>query len=797
MSKTKLIDYSSDIDINSIFERKIELGAVIQFNLLQTVLEEFIKRQKKMSDKISKLEFKISRIQIGGHKDMELQPKKSTNKLTQKSEEDFSKKKEDKKKKNENEKVQEKDKSIDLNKNKDLDASNNEEKNSTIINENLGNIENLDNLENIDKENDIFTRVEKLESMYSDFTDFIKKINNNFNEFKTQTSHAHKYHENKITELFRKVADINSFEMLKEDTKPNLDNLEMPNDIVNSLDQKLSERIETLEKKTKLNDDSIYSIKRDIVTIKNLNENISKLARTNQDSIDNLSKDMQSKIKLINTKIDNEAIKLREECDNNYKENKSEINRRYNELNNKLNNLIEEINKSNKKVTPITFGNEKLNDLYNEIKNYVNKGIDDTERYLKSMIHNLNIDKIQKDLSEIHEEIDKIKLFKKDIELINIKISDVIEKKLIELLQRVDAQSTDINLCNDTCNKTVKMVEYLSGQIVQTYQPDLENNNSHIINYSDLKQNINMASYMTKDLFKEEKNKLLKKIEKTLEIEGENYMFIKKLEEKLKFSVSENDLRNMEQCFINLLEELKAFFNKKYLEKNEAQKTFKYIELQLKQIIETGNFSNKDGENWLLAKKPMNSYVCASCETYLGELKSKNIFLPWNKIPSREEKKYRMGHGFSKMLQLLNADLLKNAEVVNNDSKISEKKIDEYKKLPKINSQLCIHNQNNTYSIMQSNDSGDHYENGGLNNSADNVEQLTEIKKTKESKKNMSSSCYNNTIDKEKDNKDKDNIKSYHSIKMQTNKNFYRFNLNNNLSPQDPKIMRIIKKSKK
>ena len=37
-----------DDNINDIFERKIEVGAVIQFNLLQRLIEEFIKRQKKL-----------------------------------------------------------------------------------------------------------------------------------------------------------------------------------------------------------------------------------------------------------------------------------------------------------------------------------------------------------------------------------------------------------------------------------------------------------------------------------------------------------------------------------------------------------------------------------------------------------------------------------------------------------------------------------------------------------------------------------------------------------------------------
>jgi DNA repair exonuclease SbcCD ATPase subunit len=391
--------------------------------------------------------------------------------------------------------------------------------------------------------------------MYKNFNDYIKKHNNEYNELKKQTSRAIKFYENKINELFRKINVISEYDMAKDESKPNLEYFKIPDDMVNSLEQKLSERIEELENKTKLNEENIFSIKRDIVTIKNINESISKLSRTNQDSITNIVKDMDTKIKALNSKIDDEAKKLKDVCDNNYNNNKNEISKKYNDLNDKLNKIIDDMKKNNKKINYNSIGNDKLNDLNNDLKDYINKGINDTERYLKSMINRLNIDEINKRLSEINEELNQNKLLKKDLELLNNKISDVIEKKIIELFQKLDAQSTDINLCNDTCTKTVKMVEYLSGQLVQTYQPDLENNNK--INYNDLKQNVEMASYMTKDLFKEEKNKLLKKIEKTLEVESENYMFIKKVDERLNFFVSENELRNMEQCFLNLLEEVK------------------------------------------------------------------------------------------------------------------------------------------------------------------------------------------------------------------------------------------------
>jgi len=250
----------------------------------------------------------------------------------------------------------------------------------------------------------------------------------------------------------------------------------------------------------------------------------------------------------------------------------------------------------------------------------------------------------------------------------------------------------------------------------------------------------------------------------------------------------------MEQCLIKMLEELKINLSKKYLDKNEAQKNFKYIELQLKQIIEAGEMNNKEADNWILAKKPINSYVCASCESYLGELKNKNIFLPWNKIPVREEKKYRMGQGFSKMLQLVNMDLLKNADRINNDltikdyiEKDDDKKIQDNKKLPKIKSQMSLNNPYNDYSmIQQTNDSAEHI-NYGLNNSADNMEPMTSENK-KDKKNYMNSSCYNKMSDRE--------INNIKNVGMKTNYKIMSYGFNKT-NTQEPHIMKIVKKAKK
>jgi hypothetical protein len=106
------------------------------------------------------------------------------------------------------------------------------------------------------------------------------------------------------------------------------------------------------------------------------------------------------------------------------------------------------------------------------------------------------------------------------------------------------------------------------------------------------------------------------------------------------------------------IEELKITANKKYADKNETGKNIKYLDSQIKHITEVYIKKMDKGDNWLLASKPFGGYKCASCESYLGDLSDKTQHLPWNKIPVRDpsERLYRVGNGFSRMLQMLNID---------------------------------------------------------------------------------------------------------------------------------------------
>jgi len=304
---------------------------------------------------------------------------------------------------------------------------------------------------------------------------------------------------------------------------------------------------------------------------------------------------------------------------------------------------------------------------------------------------------------------------------------------------------------------------------VQAYQPN-ESQREEIMKKFNKINDIQLTNYINKEDFDKEVKSIYKKIEQTLEVEGENYKFIQHLDSKLKLFATQIELRTMEQSIMNLIEELQNEFSKKFMEKPEILKNIRILELQIKNIYENNGIPHKEGDNWLLAKRPMNNYLCASCESYLGDLKNKNIFLPWNKIPPHENKKYRMGNGFSKMLQLVNMDLMKNAEKINNNLSIridDRKSNQELRQLPRISSQISIRHMNNssTFSPMSNDNSEQRH-----NNSADGMDNLEDINN-------------NNNQDQNGNANNADNIERNLSV--------------NEDKETSPKLIRIVKKTKK
>lgn len=118
-------------------------------------------------------------------------------------------------------------------------------------------------------------------------------------------------------------------------------------------------------------------------------------------------------------------------------------------------------------------------------------------------------------------------------------------------------------------------------------------------------------------------------------------------------------MKHLEEHIMSNIDGIKQMIRDKYMERFDIVKQFKLHERQMKNVVEIimKRREEEGSGEWLIARKPIaNGYVCASCESYLGELKNDNTeYLAWNKYPSstRNGEEFRMGNGFSRILGMV------------------------------------------------------------------------------------------------------------------------------------------------
>jgi hypothetical protein len=182
------------------------------------------------------------------------------------------------------------------------------------------------------------------------------------------------------------------------------------------------------------------------------------------------------------------------------------------------------------------------------------------------------------------------------------------------------------------------------------------------------------TKYIDVSQFNEFKQTLSKQFSlTTTHVESVNSIVDDLISNVMKHKATFKDLKNLEDTLLLKLDEMRNVIAKTFAEKNEVNRHVKYLETQIKHVMDYAMNAkgkantNVNDNNWLIAKKPINGHLCASCETYIGDLNnSSTSYVPWNKIPNKDtgDKLYRMGTGFSKMLQMVNVD--QNTNSINN-----------------------------------------------------------------------------------------------------------------------------------
>ena len=427
--------------------------------------------------------------------------------------------------------------------------------------------------------------------------------------------------------------------------------------------------------------------------------------------VSNIEKKIASKNKLIDEKIakvDGNCFKMTKDVQN--IKNSQDLNKRQIDT---IKKQIEDINFKFENLNKIVeVNNEELNDKVDSKTTYLERYIKESLELLNKGINkkfntldeNISLGKESPKESIDPSQLDNINIENnKEIRIIKESINEL-NKKIRTLPNQSDLEQvrTDISALKSGMNNSVRLTDFKevkeiqdenrnnirklkedyedlisnqneNGEIVSIKRKlEIVNNKVHALEENDLflnKKNLGNNSnedknkYVEYKIFDEFKSQIVKEFNNI----NENFVNSRKLLDELIDSVrnrtSFKDLKALEDAILSKMEDLKIASAKKFADRNEVNRTIKYLDQQIRNIVQVYIKKMEKGDNWLLAKKPITNNLCASCESYIGDLKDANnnsntLYIPWNKYPVKDpnDKLYRMGNGFSKMLQMIQVD---------------------------------------------------------------------------------------------------------------------------------------------
>ena len=482
-------------------------------------------------------------------------------------------------------------------------------------------------------------RMDDIESKLDDFEKRINDINTNTNTPQQEMNMADLLKANDIT------GDIDG---------------EENNKVVINLITKLESR---MNNKMKMNDERLskmeqnnYKSQKEIQNIKNAQDlnkrNINMLKQSNENMITNM--------KMLESKIKNKGAEIEQRFELEQKETKIIKKESTKEIKEKENASILESPKKDEKERKDSYISESRKtepqfDLENneKIKEIISK-LSDLETSVKKIPNQLGIEQIKLDVNTVKSAI-------RNFALINdLKESKEKEEDIQKQLNFLKEQFEDF-ISNNADHEDLQNVKR-KMELLNSKAHELEENYQLLSNRLNI-DNKNKASVTSTDkyletiIFDNFKSQIIKEFSSV----NDNFTHLRRLVdnilESLKNKPSYRDIKALEEEIMLKYEELKVASNKKFAERIETTKNFKYLDTQIKNILQIYIKKEKRSENWILAKKPITN-LCASCEAYIGELKDNNSYQPWNKYPLKDpnDKVYRLGNGFSKMLQMVQLD---------------------------------------------------------------------------------------------------------------------------------------------
>ena len=563
--------------------------------------------------------------------------------------------------------------------------------------------------------------------------DMIPKIRTNQDNIKSTNKHLDDLDKNyeelnqklidfneKFDQIRVKVEDFNIYDLFKGDSSDG-GNIDVSKALIMNLENKVFKKFDLYDEKNKKNESDLFKALEDLKTLKGLIDNFKVQNQRTNEKVNEFDKNLNdyigstdNKIEEINNSLEQLQGKMKGGVD--MSELSKELDEKIKKLEDELKELITTSINSVKQAqnnSNYPMVKKRIEELEQTIKD-LRKNINEIDKKLISNVNNIN-NSLKEKTSALEKEI-KLKLNPNDLDGINDKLYSLEENEK-DLNSKIDALFENNDKIKLELVSFNKKLEYIVGEF-DSLKSELEKNRTIRNNESD------NNSLIDQTLFNNFKKEILLKFEKFRIITEEFDRNLNEINNSLAHFPNNKDFVQLQNTLMSMLDEFKISCIKKYMDKNEIHKNLKILENQIRLLGET--YKKEDtADNWLLAKKPFNNYQCASCEAMLKDLDKKDNFVAWNKYPNREEKTYRMGHGFSRMLQMVNEEIIKNIEskenkgyvsdedrkIQNNRSKYNDSSTIENKsiKLPRVN-QKALNNEKYGFTVNKFNMNTSPYE---------------------------------------------------------------------------------------
>ena len=429
--------------------------------------------------------------------------------------------------------------------------------------------------------------------------------------------------------------------------------------LIKTLENKVMKKFEIYDERNKVNDKNLFKMHEDVTNALAVVDGMKTKTDKNAENLEELNQNYQKKMSELDNTIEElqrqlEVISSKLSSKPDITHFKKDFEKKLKDLEEKLNSKLDLFLNNSQPTNNDTNDNSSVskNEILSLIKE-LRKRLGDLEKFSATNFEKIHADDIKKRLTKLESEMNK-RAGKYELQELNEKFRSL-EEFTKDLNFKEDGLQQFTEKVRLDLAQIIKKIEFLSGEYSKLAFNKSGENDEGL-------NNVDMSEFLDLKTYNDNKKDINNKFEKVRLGFEDLSREIDEILSKLAHTPTDKDFSEFQNILKNMIDELKISSNKRYADKIETSKSIKFIETQIKALHDAYLRKNEAGDNWLLAKKPINNYVCASCEANIkGELDKRTEFVPWNRYPQRDDKAYRIGHGFSRMLQMVNEDIIKNA----------------------------------------------------------------------------------------------------------------------------------------